>query len=104
MAFLNQAEREKLLNDLRTMKFNRAKGKLRRLDPKGKLAYFRNAQESGKLSTRFELHGMGTVVTLIESNKDTVTATDAAGANATRWKSELTLLEVVVEPMPENRT
>jgi hypothetical protein len=104
MAFLNRAEREQLLNDLKTMKFNRAKGKLRRMDPKGHIAYFRNAQESGSLSTRFELHGLGTVVTLIERNSATLKTNDAAGANKVRSKSEYVLSEVVVEPTPENRT
>lgn len=104
MAYLNRAEREKLLNDLKTMKFNRAKGKLRRIDPKGKIAYFRNAQEAGKLYTRFELYGLGTVVTLIESETGTQTTDVAAGAAAVRLKPSFDLLEVVVDPMPENKT
>jgi hypothetical protein len=104
MAYLNRAEREKLLNDLKTMKFTPAKVKLRRMDPKGRMAYFRNAQESGKLYTRFELHGLGTVVTLIEHDTDTVTTTEAAGAASTRLKPEYKMLEVVVQPMPENKT
>lgn len=103
MAFLNRAEREQLLNELKVMKFNRAKAKLRRIDPKGHMAYFRNAQESGKLYTRFELVGLGTVVTLVESGEDVQTTTTAAGANATRQKRETTLLEVIVAPTSENR-
>ena len=38
MAFLNEAQRKTLLNDLSGMKFNRAKFKLSRLDTKGRLA------------------------------------------------------------------
>ncbi|MBL8133054.1 MAG: hypothetical protein JNL42_14430 [Anaerolineae bacterium] len=104
MAYLNRAEREQLLNELKNMSFNKAKGRLRRIDPKGKMAYFRNAQESGKLFTRFELHGMGAVVTLIERDSDKVLTTEAAGAASTRLKPEFTLLEVVVEPTADNKT
>lgn len=104
MAYLNRAEREQLLNELKTMSFNRAKGKLRRMDPNGRIAYFRNAQESGKLYTRFELHGMGTTVTLIERDWDKVQTTEAAGAASTRLKPGFDLIEVVVEPMASNKT
>jgi hypothetical protein len=104
MAYLNRAERQKLLDELKTMKFNRAKGRLRRLDPKGRIALYRNAQVSGELHTRFELHGLGTVVTLVEGSSRTLKTTQAAGANATREKSEYVLQAVIVEPMPENRT
>lgn len=104
MAYLNRAEREKLLNELKNKKFLQAKGKIRRMDPKGKMAYFRNAQEAGKLYTRYDLFGLGTTVTLVEQESDTVTTTEAAGAASTRLKSEYRLVEVIVEPMPENKT
>ncbi len=104
MAYLNTQERLALLNDLKTMSFNRAKGKLRKMDPKGYIAFLRNAQQSRRLFTRFDLHGMGTIVTLIEQEVDTVTPDVAYGSNMKRNKSKMELVEVVVEPMPENRT
>jgi hypothetical protein len=105
MAYLNQQEREKLLQEL--VKLNnvpRARGKLRRMDPKVRLAYMRNMQQSGEYATRFDLFGLGTVVTLIERGTEEKTATDKAGAAAVRFKPEFTLSEVIVEPMPENKT
>jgi hypothetical protein len=97
MAFLNKQEREALLNELAGMKFNRAQWKLARLDPKGRLAYIRNAQAPGQLWTRYELTGLGTRVTLIEEHSSQA---DKAGKS----KADNALIEVVVEPTPENRT
>lgn len=105
MAYLNQQEREKLLQDL--VKLNnvpRARGKLRRMDPKVRLAYMRNMQASGVYETRFDLFGLGTVVRLIERQDEHEVATDKPGAAPVRLKPEFTLSEVIVEPMPENKT
>ena len=55
---MNQ-ERDKLLDDLKEMKFNKAKYKLERIDPKGRLVYFRNVQSVGKWMTRFDLNSLG---------------------------------------------
>jgi hypothetical protein len=104
MAFLNREEREKLLNDLTKMKVPRARGKLRRMDPKGKLAYMRNAQEGGEYWTRYELYGLGTVVTLVERANAGNTVLDKAGSASTRYEPEFYLTEVMVEPMPENHS
>lgn len=97
MAFLNRQEREKLLNELTTLTFNKAKWKLRRLDPKGSMAFFRNMQTSGKFHTRFNLEGLGTRVTLVE------TQTQAPSKTPGFNKSQFELVEVIVEPTPENR-
>src|SRR5262245_40849799 len=97
MAFLNKQEREALLNELAGMSFFRARWKLNRLDPKGKLAYFRNAQTSGEWWTRYDLNGLGTRVTLIEKHPK-------KAEKSGKLKAEYELVEVRVEPTPENRT
>lgn len=99
MAYLNRDERAQLLNDLINMPFNRAKGKLNRMDRQGRIAYFRNMQESGRISTRFELTGLGTQVTLIEREVET-----PIDGRKDRNRSKFEMVEVVVEPTPENRT
>ncbi|MDZ4766326.1 MAG: hypothetical protein SGI73_17430 [Chloroflexota bacterium] len=97
MAFLNRQERQTLLDELVQMNFNKAKGKLRRLDPKGRLAFYRNAQMSGRFHTRYELDGLGTRVTLVEQQIETA-------IKASKFtKSEFELIEVIVEPTPDNR-
>jgi len=97
MAFLNKQEREALLNELAGMKFSRARWKLARIDPKGRLAYIRNSQASGQFWARYELTGLGTRVTLIEEHSSTQ---EKAGP----IKADFQLVEVIVEPTPENRT
>jgi hypothetical protein len=98
MAFLNRQEREELRAQLERMTFNQAKGRLRRLDPKGRLAFYRNNQHTGRLLTRFDLEGLGTRVTLVEQAKDTPIPESA------RRKAGYELIDIVVEPTPENRT
>lgn len=99
MAFLNQQEREKLLNELKGMNFNKAKGKVRRLDPKGRLSYYRNVQDSAnRLYTHYELPGMGVRVTLIEQG------TEKPLEESSKLATKYQLVEVVVEPTPENKT
>ena len=96
MAFLNQQEREALAKELRGMSFNKAKGKLNRLDPRGRLAFYRNNQGTNQHMTRFNLDGLGTRVTLVEQH--------APLPGAVRLKSRFILIEVIVEPTPDNRT
>jgi hypothetical protein len=96
MAYLNEQERLSLLDELKDMSFNRAKGKVRGLDPKARLAFYRNAQQVGRWMTRYELPSLGTRVTLVESHKDV--------AKNSKIKSEFELVEVIVEPTPDNRT
>lgn len=97
MAFLDKNEREQLYNELKTMTFNQARARLRRLDPKGRLAYLRNVQQVGQWVTRYELPGLGTRVTLIE-------AFDMREKRSGKLKSEYVLVDVIVEPTPENKT
>ncbi|NDJ61646.1 MAG: hypothetical protein GYB67_11010 [Chloroflexi bacterium] len=97
MAYLNAEERRELLEELAELPFRRARGKLNRIDPRGRIAYFRNAQESGRLMSRWVLEGKGTRVTLVEADVN-------AGENVQRRKPRYELVEVIVEPLPENRT
>ena len=95
MAYLNAQERGELLDDLKAMSFKRAKGKLARMDPKGRLAYYRNVQASGEWHTRFILDGLGAVVTLVELNH--------AENTQARNKQRFEFVKVIVEPSPFNR-
>ncbi len=105
MAYLNRQEREALLNQLTSMSFNQAKGKLRRMDAKGKLAVLRNAQATGEYHTRFDLYGLGVVVTLIEREiSDDQVSGSEPGAAPIRLKPVFQLDEVIIDPMPENHT
>jgi hypothetical protein len=96
MAYLNEQERLALLNELKDMSFNQAKAKLRGLDPKGRLVFYRNSQEIGRWMTRYELPTLGTRVTLVETHRDV--------GNGSRVKAEFQFDEVIVEPTPDNRT
>ena len=96
MAFLNEAERKTLLEDLSAMKFNRAKFKLLRMDPQGRLAYYRNVQQSGEWHSKFILEGLGVAVTLVEVNH--------AANDQHRNKQNFQFTNVIVEPTPENRS
>jgi hypothetical protein len=96
MAYLNEQERLALLNELKDMSFNRAKGKLRSLDSRARLAFYRNAQQVGRWMTRYELPSLGARVTLVESHRDV--------AQNAKTKSEFELVEVMIEPTPDNRT
>lgn len=96
MAYLDYKEREALLNQLKDMNFFWARWKLRRLDPKARLAYFRNAQQTGKLQTRYVLESKGTQVTLVEEL--------VGGPDQPRGRVKKRMTEVIVEPTPDNRT
>lgn len=99
MAFLNQQEREKLQKELKDMSFNKAKAKVRRLDPKGRLAYYRNVQNSAnRLYTHYELPGLGTRVTLIEQESKKPLK------GGEKLKVQYELVDVIVEPTPDNKT
>ncbi len=96
MAYLNEQERDKLLDELKDMKFNRAKYRLARMDPKGRLAYYRNVQMSGEWHTKYILEGLGTIVTLVEVNK--------AENTQAKNKQKFEFVNIIVEPTPGNRT
>jgi hypothetical protein len=104
MAYLNLKEREALAADLVKVSAGRARGKLRRMDPKVKLAFLRNAQEPGVYSTRLDLPTFGVMVTLVEDEREEQTTSTAAGAAPIRIKTDYKLSEVIVDPMPENKT
>lgn len=94
MAYLNASERGQLLDELKGMKFGRAKFKLSRLDPQGRLAYYRNVQQSGEWHTRYILDGLGTIVTLVEVNN--------AKNDQPRNKQRFEFVNIIVEPTPAN--
>lgn len=97
MAYLNANERKALLDELTGMSFWRAKWKLQHMDPKGRLALYRTVQNVNEWITRFDLNGLGTRVTLVESK----TETDAKG---NRQKVDYAMVKVMVEPTPQNRS
>lgn len=99
MAYLNERERDKLLEDLTRMNYNQARRRLRRMDPKVKLRMFRTVQNVNEWWTRYDLVGLGTSVTLIEKRVD-----GWEGDPSTRDLSNYELERVIVEPMPDNRT
>lgn len=99
MAFLNTQERENLQNDLKGMKFNQAKGKVRGMDPKSRIVFLRNVQNVNQWITRYDLPTLGARVLLIEEKLD-----QADGRRAGWFREAFTLVDVKVEPMPENRT
>jgi len=100
MAYLNKEDRDKLLEELTDpdMTLNKAKRKLRWLDDKIKLRFYRNVQRNDEWVTRYELVGKGAVVTLIEEHFN------VEGSPDTRVPNGLELSRVIVEPTPDNRT
>lgn len=102
MAYLNQAEREALLDELKALSFRKAKGRLRKLDAKGRMAFYRNYQRTGEFVTCFVLEGKGTRVELVETLARTEGKPIHYGVN--RLKAKFTFARVAIEPTPENRT
>lgn len=96
MAYLNAQQRENLLNELSKLNFNKAKGKVRGLDPNSRLVVYRNAQGTGRWITRYDLPTLGTRVSLVEKHQDAL--------HGGKTKSEFELSEVVVEALPGNLT
>ncbi len=97
MAYLTASQRAELQGELEQLSFRRANGRLKRMDPMGRMAYYRNAQNTGQWTTKHILAGLGTQVTLVEINllKET--------EKPTRVRNEYTLAEVIVEATPDNR-
>ncbi|MCB0116841.1 MAG: hypothetical protein KDD84_22235 [Caldilineaceae bacterium] len=98
MAYLNAEQREELAQDLVKQKFNKAKWRLMKMDPQGRLVFFRNTQEVGYLMTRFELPTSGVTVTLYEH--------PGSKTNPETHKTKVanTMAQVIVEPTPENKS
>ncbi|NWG18220.1 MAG: hypothetical protein HXY41_16475 [Chloroflexi bacterium] len=92
MAYLDAQQRATLRDELKTLKFNQAKGKLRRMDAKARLVLYRNSQQVGRWLTRYDLDSLGTQVTLVEEYHV-----------SDNMKSEWKLVDVKVEPTPDNR-
>jgi hypothetical protein len=97
MAYLNTQERDALLTELKSLDFLHAKRKLMTSDKKGRLRYFRNSQRSGFLETSFDLEGLGTRVTLIEKH-DRTPSPKKEGV----YDSHYEMVDVIVEPLPDN--
>jgi hypothetical protein len=97
MGYLNAKQRDELRDDLKKLKYLQARGKVRGMDPKPRLAYLRNAQLTGRLMTRYDLPSLGTRITLVEQ----VDPKDTANG---RLKAEYALVDVVVEALPGNTT
>lgn len=96
MALLNAQQRQELREELRTMKFGKATGKLRTMDRKGRLAYYRNIQYTDQLSTRYVLPSLGVQVTLIELSDP------QKSGNGKFFKQKYEIEDVVVEPTADN--
>lgn len=102
MAYLNQQEREKLLNELKDKSFNKAKAKVRSLDPQVRLAYHRNVQNSAtRLYTRYDLPSLGTSVTLVEERELSPLESENYPG---RMRAKADLVEVIVAPTPDNHS
>ena len=91
--YWDRAKRQQFLDQIKSQPFRSIKSKLSHVDQKSRLAYWRNAQASGKLMTRYVLPTYGTVVTLIEEYKQTA-----------KHNAEYDLVEIVVEPTADNAT
>ncbi len=96
MAYLTKDERDALKAELQELKFNQAHGRLKRT-PHSRLAFYRNAQNTGEWSTKWVLTDLGTQVTLVESNSF------KAKDKPNRVKNAYEMANVIVEPTPDNR-
>lgn len=95
MAFLSKDERDALAQEIKDKNFGQIRGYVHGKDDTARLAYFRNAQESGKWMTRYVLEGLGTMVTVYEELKE-----EKKG-----WfnKRKYVIEQIVVEPTKANR-
>lgn len=95
---MNTQEREQLERELRDLNdFIQVKRRLFTVDQKGRLAFYRNAQHSNQLETRFVLEGLGTRVTIIEKQHQELDEKEQF------YNSTFELVDIVVEALPENR-
>ncbi len=90
MAFMNKAERDALLDELKDLKLQQITGKMRRMSG-SRLAFYRNSQETGRWMTRYVVQEKGVQITLVESYA------------TVKGKADFALSEIVVEPTAENR-
>lgn len=104
MGYLNSQQRESLRNELLKLKFNQAKGRIRRLDAKGRVAFLKNAQTSGVLHTAYDLPTLGVRVVLVENEQHIVDETDNPGSTPTLMASKTEFIDVIVQPLDANKT
>lgn len=104
MAYLNSQQRDSLRDELRKLKFNQAKGRVRRLDPKGRIAFLKNAQITGVLHTAYDLPTLGVRVILVEDEREVVDETNNAGSTPTLMASKTSFVDVIVQPLADNKT
>ncbi len=104
MAYLNSQQRDALRDELRKVKFNQAKGRIRRLDTKGKLAFLRNSQSPGLLHTAYDLPTLGVRVILVEFETTVVGATEKTGSSPMHMASSSEFTDVLVHPLDINKT
>ena len=97
MGYLTEQQRAALARELKEMNFRQANWKVKRMDPRGRLVFYRNSQTARRWHTQYELVGMGTRVTLIEEH---VTRPQL---NSALMDSDFDMVDVIVEPTPDNR-
>jgi len=98
MAYLNAQQREQLRQELLPLKLGKAKGRVKGMDRKSRLVLYRSVQRVGQLTTLYELPSLGVNVALIEGE----TIGDAI-KDGTAFKQQYVLLDVTVEPTPDNK-
>lgn len=94
-AFLNKAERDNLLNEIKDLKMNQIRGRMQRKPGKVRLAFYRNAQHSERWMTRYVLEDLGTQVTVIERPFEK----EVKGKQGRDYE----IVEIIIEPTAENR-
>jgi hypothetical protein len=96
MAYLNKQERDQMAQDLKDKTRQQIRGYVNRKDKATRLAFWRNAQESGKWMTRYVLPNLGAIVTVYESLDE----------KPKGWfnKRDYRIEQIEVEPTPNNRT
>ncbi|MFN8527794.1 MAG: hypothetical protein U0670_04205 [Anaerolineae bacterium] len=94
MATLTAQEREQLAQELVNLSFNRASGRLRRIDPRNKMAFFRNSQSPTTLHTRYDLPTKGVHVTLVEEMEEA-----ADKSHPSLFRPKFKLAQVIIEPI-----
>lgn len=98
MAYLNAQQREQLRQELLPLKLGKAKGRVKGMDRKSRLVLYRNMQRVGQFTTLYELPSLGIKVALIEGEEIGDAIKDGAA-----FKKKYDLLDVTVEPTPDNK-
>ena len=96
MAYINQQQRDHLRNELLQLSYNKAKGRINRIDPNSRLRYWRNAQRTGEWHTAYDMPALGVTVALVET-------IDPAPTGERIYKRSYNFVDVRVDPLPENK-